>query len=333
MMPSAFAKTAAPHAGPAAARERKRASQSNYIPVLVLLVLCVAAALISGRFLTGVNLTNVMMQASIFTVLAVGMTFVIVNGGFDLSVGSIAALSGCVSAMVIFHMDLGPGAGLVAAVAVGCLTGVVNGWIVGMLKVSPLIVTLGTMVLVRGVALLITDGAPVQPEDEITGVLALIGSGQIGGVPVLPCIVALIVALGYWVIHHSTLGFRIFAVGGNEQAAAIVGIRVARVKVYAFTICGALAGLAGFLLMTRLQSGQPAAGEFYELTAIAAVVLGGASLRGGEGRLLNSVAGVFIMVLLNNILNLAGVGTYWQRLAVGIVIVAAAAADQLRRKR
>ncbi|OVZ55071.1 hypothetical protein CDO44_22745 [Pigmentiphaga sp. NML080357] len=130
-----------------------------------------------------------------------------------------------------------------------------------------------------------------------------------------------------------TIGFRVFAVGSNEQAASICGIRVHRVKIAAFAICGTLAGLAGFLLAARLQSGQPTAGEFYELTAIAAVVLGGAALKGGEGKLFNSVVGVFIMVLLGNVLNLAGVGTYWQRVAVGLVIVAAAAADQLRHRR
>ena len=329
---SALPSTAA-GAQPAPAPTQRRLALANHIPALVLLALCAAATLVSDRFLTAANLSNVLLQASILTVLAIGMSFVIVCGGFDLSVGSTAALSGCLAAMAIFHAGLGDGAGLAVAIGTGGLVGVLNGWIVGRLRVSPLIATLGTMVLVRGAALLVTDGAPVQSNDEVMGLLALIGTGQVFGVPVLPCAVAVVCVASYWLLHHSTLGFRIFAVGGNEQAAAIVGIRVVRVKLYAYTICGARAGFAGFLLTARLQSGQPTAGEFYELTAIAAVVLGGASLKGGEGRLLNSIVGVFTMVLLNNILNLAGVGTYWQRVAVGVVIVAAAAADQLRHRR
>lgn len=309
----------------------KRVAIGNHIPLLVLAVLCVAATLISDRFLTAVNLSNVLLQASILTVLAIGMTFVVVNGGFDLSVGSTAALAGCLGAMATF--SAGAAAGLAIAVATGCVVGIVNGIIVAKLRVSPLIATLGTMVLVRGVVLLITDGAPVQALDEIDRAFVMIGTGRLFGIPILPCVVVAVFAVGYWGLHHSTLGFRVFAVGSNEQAASICGIRVHRVKIAAFAICGTLAGLAGFLLAARLQSGQPTAGEFYELTAIAAVVLGGAALKGGEGKLFNSVVGVFIMVLLGNVLNLAGVGTYWQRVAVGLVIVAAAAADQLRHRR
>ena len=310
---------------------RKRFAIGDHIPLLVLVVLCVVATLISDRFLTAVNLSNVLLQASILTVLAIGMTFVVINGGFDLSVGSTAALAGCLGAMVTFTM--GAAAGVLVAVLTGCGAGLLNGLIIAKLRVSPLIATLGTMVLIRGVVLLVTDGAPIQALDEVDEMFVLIGTGRLFGVPILPCIVAVVFAIGYWVLHHSVLGFRVFAVGGNEQAAAICGIRVDRVKILAFTLCGGLAGFAGFLLSARLQSGQPTAGEFYELTAIAAVVLGGAALKGGEGRLFNSVVGVFIMVLLGNVLNLAGVGTYWQRVAVGLVIVAAAAADQLRHRR
>jgi len=312
-------------------RMARRIAIGDHIPLLVLAVLCVAATLISDRFLTAVNLSNVLLQASILAVLAIGMTFVVINGGFDLSVGSTAALAGCLGALVTF--ESGAAAGIAVAVATGCLVGLVNGIIVAKLRVSPLIATLGTMVLVRGVVLLVTDGAPVQAMDDIDRVFVMMGTGRFLGIPILPCIVVVVFAVGYWGLHHSALGFRVFAVGSNEQAASICGIRVHRVKIAAFTICGALAGLAGFLLAARLQSGQPTAGEFYELTAIAAVVLGGAALKGGEGKLFNSVVGVFIMVLLGNVLNLAGVGTYWQRAAVGLVIVAAAAADQLRHRR
>jgi ribose/xylose/arabinose/galactoside ABC-type transport system permease subunit len=304
----------------------------DQVPVLILVIGCMIAALLSNRFATPGNLTNVLLQASILSVLAIGMTFAIVTGGFDLSIGSTAALTSCIAAAVMVETD-GWILGVVAAVALGTLIGVANGLTIAYLKVNPFIATLGMMVLVRGAALLVTGGTPVTGDEGLPSAFLAWGFGRFLGLPNLAWVAAGLIALFSWVLHRTPFGVRVFAVGDNRQAAFLAGVSVPHVLVGAYGICGALAGVAGVLLTTRLQSGQPTAGEFYELTVIAAVVLGGASLQGGEGSLYKSIVGVLIMTVLANALNLINVDSYWQRVAVGIVIVIAAAIDQLRYRR
>ena len=297
--------------------------------MLTLLVLCVATALLTDRFLSPLNLTNILVQSSIMAVIALGMTFVIVGGGFDLSVGSTAALAGCVAAMAMVKAGLV--VGVLAGVAAGALVGLANGLVIAWLGVNPFITTLGTMVLVRGLVFLITGGAPVGDEGLPSAFVAF-GSGRLLGVHYLVWVPALLLVVLSWILHMTPFGRRVFATGGGREAAYLSGIAVNRVIASTYVWCGALAGVAGVMLAARLQSGQPTAGEFYELTAIAAVVLGGAALQGGEGTLYKSVIGVFIMVVLGNSLNLLNVDSYWQRVAVGAVIIAAAAADRLRSR-
>src|SRR6266566_4511720 len=253
----------------------RRWNIAGQMPLLSLILLCAVTTLLTNRFLSPLNLTNILVQSSIMAVIAMGMTFVIVGGGFDLSVGSTAALSGCVASMVM--LEAGIAAGVVAGVIAGAAVGLANGLVIAFLNVNPFITTLGTMVLIRGVVFLITGGAPVSGETGLPGEFIAFGSERLLGIHYLVWIPAVLVA--------------------------------------------------------RLQSGQPTAGEFYELTAIAAVVLGGASLQGGEGTLYKSVIGVFIMIVLGNALNLLNVDSYWQRVAVGAVIIAAAAAERLRSDR
>jgi ribose/xylose/arabinose/galactoside ABC-type transport system permease subunit len=260
-------------------------------------------------------------------VIALGMTFVIIGGGFDLSVGSTVALSGCVAALVMVKAGLV--LGIIAGIAAGVLVGLLNGLVIALLGVNAFITTLGTMVLVRGVVFLITAGAPVGDEGLPRSFVAF-GSERFLGIHYLVWVPALLLALLSWVMHNTPHGRRIYAVGGGRDASYLSGIPVQRVIASTYVWCGTLAGIAGVMLAARLQSGQPTAGEFYELTAIAAVVLGGAALHGGEGTLYKSVIGVFIMVVLGNSLNLLNVDSYWQRVAVGAVIIAAAAADRLR---
>ena len=298
-------------------------------PVLTLLVLCVATALLTDRFLSPLNLTNILVQSSIMAVIAMGMTFVIVGGGFDLSVGSTAALAGCVAAMAMVKAGLV--AGVLAGIAAGALVGLANGLVIAWLGVNPFITTLGTMVLVRGLVFLITGGAPVGDEGLPSAFVAF-GSGRLLGIHYLVWVPAVLLVVLSWLLHMTPFGRRVFATGGGREAAYLSGIAVNRVIAATYVWCGALAGVAGVMLAARLQSGQPTAGEFYELTAIAAVVLGGAALQGGEGTLYKSVIGVFIMVVLGNSLNLLNVDSYWQRVAVGAVIIAAAAADRLRSR-
>jgi len=299
-------------------------------PLLTLFVLCAFTALATDRFLSPLNLTNILVQSSIMAVIALGMTFVIIGGGFDLSVGSTVALSGCIAALVMVKAGLL--LGVVAGIGAGALIGLINGLVIALLGVNAFITTLGTMVLIRGVVFLMTAGAPVGDEGLPSAFVAF-GSRRFLGIHYLVWVPAVLLVLLSWVMHNTPHGRRIYAVGGGRDAAYLSGIPVQRVIASTYVWCGTLAGIAGVMLAARLQSGQPTAGEFYELTAIAAVVLGGAALHGGEGTLYKSVIGVFIMVVLGNSLNLLNVDSYWQRVAVGAVIIAAAAADRLRWRR
>lgn len=306
-----------------------RSLLGQQMPVLVLLALCVIAALSTSRFLTSPNLSNVLLQASVMAVVTLGMTYVVIGGGFDLSVGAAVALSGCVAVEVMGRF--GFAAGVCAGAISGLLVGVFNGLVIAGLNVSPFIATLGSMVLVRGMVLLMTNGAPVVPEQEFL-LFNELGTGRVLGLPWLVWVTVVLVIFFSILLHRTAFGTRVFAIGGNREAAFLSGVPVKRVMVSTYALCGFTAGLAGVMLAARLQSGQPTAGEFYELTSIAAVVLGGAALQGGEGSLYKSMVGVLIMVVLANALNLLGVDSYWQRVAIGLVIITAAAADQLRRK-
>ncbi len=299
-------------------------------PLLTLLALCLITALLTDRFISPLNLLNILVQSSIMAVIAIGMTFVIIGGGFDLSVGSTAALGGCVATMVM--VKLGMAAGVLAGIGAGIVVGAANGVIIARLGVNPFITTLGTMVLVRGVVYLITGGAPTGDEGLPAAFIAF-GSARLLGVHYLVWVPAVLLLVLSWVMQATPYGRRVYATGGNREAAYPSGVPVERIIASTYVWCGALAGVAGVMLAARLQSGQPTAGEFYELTAIAAVVLGGASLQGGEGTLYKSIIGVFIMIVLGNSLNLLNVDSYWQRVAIGAVIIAAAAADRLRSRR
>lgn len=303
---------------------------AGQIPLLALIVLCLIASALSDRFFSPININNVLMQGAVMTVITIGMTYVIICGGFDLSVGSVVALSGCVTAMAM--LEAGIVAGVAAGVAVGALVGLINGLVVTRLDVNPFIATLGTMVLFRGVTFLITGGRPIVGEDGLPELFLDFAIERLFGIPYLVWLPVALFGVFHLLLHHTAYGIRVFATGGNTEAAYLAGVAVGRVRASSYVWCGALAGLAGVMLASRLQSGQPTAGAFYELTAIAAVVLGGASLFGGEGKLYKSIIGVFIMVVLANALNLANVHSYWQQVAIGLVIVAAAAADRLRRR-
>jgi ribose transport system permease protein len=317
---------------------------SEQAPIVVLILVCLVTALLQPRFLSTINLTNVLLQASVLGVIVIGMTYVIIAGGFDLSVGSVAALSGCVGTAVMVAlvpgeavfdgphsqaMVIGMGAGVLA----GLMVGILNGVLVAYVGLNPFIATLGTMVLVRGLVLLGTDANPITGEFGLPESFITFGRARFLGLPWITWVpLVLLVVLG-WVLHRTRHGLRIFAVGGGPEAAFLAGVNVRRVKAGAFALCGALAGLAGVMLAARLQSGQPTAGTFYELFAIAAVILGGASLYGGEGRLWRSMIGLMIIVVLSNSLNILNVVSHWQEIALGLVIIAAASIDRLRSRR
>jgi ribose/xylose/arabinose/galactoside ABC-type transport system permease subunit len=308
----------------------KKENLWSQMPFIALIVLCVIATLLSDRFISPININNILVQGAVMTVIAVGMTFVIIGGGFDLSVGSVAAISGIAAAWVMLETNVI--LGLFAGVGLGAFIGLINGLIVTKLDVNPFIATLGTMVLVRGLTFVVTDGQPVMGDEGLPEIFINFAVTRFLGIPFLVWLPIVIVVVFTWLLHYTAYGIRVFATGGNTEAAYLAGINVSKIRTSTYVWCGTLAGVGGVMLASRLQSGQPTAGGFYELTAIAAVVLGGASLYGGEGKLYKSVIGVFIMIVLANALNLANVPSHWQQVAVGVVIVAAAAADRWRHR-
>src|SRR5215475_4248867 len=219
----------------------KRFNLAGQMPLLTLIILCVATALMTDRFLSPLNLTNVLVQSSIMAVIAMGMTFVIIGGGFDLSVGSTVALAGCVGAMVM--LQFGILAGVVAGVAAGALVGLVNGLIIAMLGVNPFITTLGTMVLVRGVVFLITGGAPVSGEFGLPSTFVAFGSERFLGVHLLVWVPAVLLVMLSFLMHFTPYGRRVYATGGGREAAYLSGVPVRRVIASTYVWCGALAGV------------------------------------------------------------------------------------------
>lgn len=307
----------------------------DFGPVLALLALAGLYAVIAPNFLTVFNLTNVLTQVSIVAIAGVGMTMVILVAGIDLSVGSVVALTGCLAAMTLTNVvgDHTFGNAAVAvfvALAVGVLVGVVNGLLVTMGQVPAFIATLATLVAVRGVALLITDAAPVSIPQ---GPYVEIGRGFVGPVPVPVIIMILVFTAGYVVLHRMRIGRRIYAVGGNMESARLSGVRVNRVLVFAFAASGLCAGTAGVIVSSKLAGGLPAGANGFELDVIAAVVVGGTSLFGGRGRLLGTFVGALLIGVLGNGLVLMNVSDYWQRILTGAVIVGAVILDRVVRGR
>ena len=304
--------------------------QLNWGQLLVpamLLILIVGLTVSSQYFLTMGNLLNVLQQISILAIIAAGMTFVIIGGGFDLSVGSVIALSGSLSAMVMVRY--GVAAGIIAGLLSGILVGFINGILISRVNISPFIATLGMLVITKGVALGVKGGASVL---NLPKQFSWLGSGKLLGIPVSGFIVVIVFLIGIIVLRNTTFGIRIYAVGGNKEAARLSGVKVHRIITATYVICGFTAALAGVLLAARLRSGDPTAGVAMELFAIAAVVLGGASLHGGEGFLSQTLLGVLFIGILENGLNLMNVSYYWQQVVIGTVFILAACLGMLRKR-
>ncbi len=275
---------------------------------------------ISPAFLTPANLLNVLRQISINGILAVGMTFVIISGGIDLSVGSILALASVISCSLA-RVDSPP---LLVALAAGVLTGLacgmVNGWIISRWKVAPFIVTLAMMTAARGLTLVYSSGRPIVGLNEA---FKKIGGGYLLGIPTPIYILLFTVIAGFFLLHYTAFGRHVYAVGGNEEAARLSGLQIRRIKLAVYALSGAAASLAGMVLSSRIMAGSPSVGQGYELDAIAAVVIGGTSLSGGTGTLFGTVAGALIIGVMNNGLDLLNVSSYYQQIIKGVIIVAA----------
>ncbi len=297
----------------------------KYGLIVAFAILCVVLSLLSPHFLTGPNILIILRQISINAILAIGVTFVILTGGIDLSLGSIVAITGVLAA-TFAHPDAHPLiVPLLIGVSGGILIGIFNGMVVTRFKVAPFIATLGMMTIARGGALIISGGRPVS---NLTDSFNFIGGGVLFGCPLPILILAVVFLVSHFVLRNTTLGRYIYAVGGNEEAARASGINVTKTKITAYSICAGLAGLAGIMLAARTTTGQPNAGIAYELDAIAAVVIGGTSLTGGIGGVAGTLLGALIIGVINNGLDLLEVSSYYQQVVKGLIIIGAVILDR-----
>lgn len=305
---------------PRIARWRSRwAWPPEVFATLALAALCIALSLTTDRFLDWENFRNIGRQVSINAILATGMTFVIIIGGIDLSVGSVMALSMTVAAGVMLSGAPVPVA-TTAALFVGALFGVFNGMLIAWARLPAIIVTLATMEIPRGLALLSTGG---YPQTGLPESFSALGRGSIAGLQIPTLVMLLVAAVGYLLLRHLVAGRYFYAIGGNVTAARFSGVPVARYQILAYTLSGLTAAIAGLVLSSRLMSGQPNAGIGYELDAIAAVVLGGASITGGSGSVGGTLIGALTLGVLNNGLNLMDVSPYLQKVLKGAILLAA----------
>ena len=297
---------------------------------LALLLLCALIAAAAPEFTSAENLMTVARQFSVYGIIAVGMTFVIVAGEIDLSVGSVLALSGCLFAKLATESGWPAGAAVLAGVCVGALAGLMNGSLTVGLGIPSFIITLGMMSVVRGLTYVLTKANPIWvPESFVDAV----GYGTLFGVSVPVAVMLGVAAAGGLVLAMTRLGRYVYATGGNIDAARLSGIPTGAVRLFAFALLGSLAGLAGILNVAWVTVAQPVAGLGYELDVIASVIIGGASFSGGKGTVLGTMLGATLMGVLRNGLILLGVNVYWQQVAIGLVIVIAVALDRLRRGR
>lgn len=301
--------------------------------LLFLIVLFLLSLIFVPRFATAGNLMNVLIQISINALIATGMTFVILSDGIDLSVGSVAALAGIAAAACIKQF---PNANILVsilvilgtAIVVGGICGFINGFCVAKLNVPPFIATLAMMNVARGFAYVFTDAKPIFGLPESFG---WVGLRSVGGIPVTIILMVLVIAIAYVILAKTCFGRYIYAVGSNKEVAKLSGINVTKIKFMVYIICGMLASLAGVVLASKLQNGQATAATGYELNAIAAVAMGGTSMSGGRGGMIQTVFGLFVIGIINNALSLLGVSSYWQTIAMGVIILIAVVIDQNKK--
>lgn len=298
---------------------KKFLKKTKEYPAIVGFVgLVIFFSLLSDRFMTLSNFTNVLRQVSIQAIIAFGMTLVIISGGIDLSVGSVFALSAILMASVVKNSSVF--LGILTALLVGALLGAINGFIIAKGKIQPFIVTLATMAIARSLTLVYSEGMPITGFPQS---FRVIGRGEVTGIPVPVMIMFAIFGVIFYISNYTKLGLYTYAIGGNETAAKLSGVKVDIYKIIIYMISGLLAATSAIILTSRLNSAQPTFGTGYELDAIAAVVLGGASLSGGKGTVVGTLFGALIMGILNNGLNLLNVSPFYQQGVKGIVILIA----------
>ncbi|MCW9716433.1 ribose ABC transporter permease [Avibacterium sp. 21-594] len=295
--------------------------------ILALIALIVIVSSINPNFFTMDNLLNILRQTSVNAIIAVGMTFVILTAGIDLSVGSVLALTGAIAASLV-NLDLSIFIVIPLVLLCGTLLGGISGVIIAKGKVQAFIATLVTMTLLRGVTMVYTDGRPISLGfSDVADQFSFLGTGYLFNIPFPIWLMAIIFLVAWYILKHTPMGRYIYALGGNESATRLSGINVDKVKIFVYAVSGFLATVAGLIVTSRLSSAQPTAGVSYELDAIAAVVVGGTSLMGGKGRIFGTLIGALIIGFLNNALNLLDISSYYQMIAKSIVILAAVLTD------
>ena len=306
--------------------------------LIILVALVVGFTIATPNFFTEQNLLNILRQYSVPMILAVGQTIVIVSRGIDLSVASTSALSGSLMGVAFAHWGWPEPLALALGVAAGFAVGAFNGFVITKWHVPDFIATLGTFSAVRGIALLVTDGLPVpdftkaQEGRRVPESISTLGSDSLLGIPLIAVVALACVLVGSFILARTRLGRSAYAIGGNTEAARVSGIRVERSKVWIYVVSGVMAAVAGFMLTGRQGSANALMGEGMELQSIAAVVIGGTNLFGGEGRVSGTVIGILVIGVLGNGLQIVGVAEFWQRVVNGLIIVAVVAIDQWRRR-
>lgn len=293
-----------------------------YAIVIVLFIICGISALLTPTFLNSENLTNVIRQVSIITIIAFGETMLIIGGMVDLAPGSVAALAGCIAigTYLATHSIL---IALISAILIGIVTGLTSGFIVTKYRVPSFIMTLAMMTIARGFTYIYTKGFPIYD----IGAINVIGKGSFLGVPIPVGVMIILAGFSGVLLSKTRYGRYLYAIGGSEDAAVAAGIKVKRIKITAFVVCGIFSAIGGVLLMARLNSGQPAAGVGYEFDAITGAIIGGTSFTGGVGTIWGTLAGSLIVGVINNVLNLLSVPSYYQQVLKGVIIVVAVVLD------
>lgn len=309
---------------------KKLSSSNNVLGIVIALVaLCLDLSIASPVFLTSSNFLNVFQQISINFVVAVGMTFVIISGGIDLSVGSNIALSGLLMGILMKNYNVPVFVTILVCILFSGVIGLINGMLISFLDLPPFIATLGTMSIVRGAAYTVTAGQPIYTFP--TGFTAI--SGRVAGIPLWSTLIMLaVIALGWYILKYTRIGRFTYAVGGNESCAKLSGINLKKVKCFVYVVSGLCCGVAALLLSSRLDSAVPTNADGQEMDAIAAVVIGGTSMSGGEGSMIGTLIGILIIGIIANGLNLLGVAQGPQKMVKGLIIVVAVIIDVIRRK-
>jgi ribose transport system permease protein len=289
----------------------------DWIVVAALVVVLAVGGLASPLFLTASNLTSILIACSLLAVIAIGQTFVIVAAGIDLSVGATAQVSSVLIGIAVTH-KWGVPIGVVIALVGSFAFGVLNGLIIAVGKIGDFVATLGTLSILTGLALVLSDGRPVG---VISPLLTLLASGRTGPIPNIALLAGAVAIVSHIVLFHTRFGMRLFATGSNYEGSRNLGLKVARIKIAAYAICGMLAGIGGIMLTARIGSAEPAVGSAYLLGSIAASVLGGTSLFGGRGTVLGPVIGAFVLAALHNVMTLRGIGVFYQPIVTGVVVI------------